>query len=181
MSDDETPRSTHPPQDSVTELPVLPYPHGGHEHATSGFSGTDTSRERAEHDDEEGLTTARQRGILALLRMRAHRGATWKEAARLLDKHHGQVSGALSNLHQGGRIARLTERRDRCRVYVLPEFVAGRPTDGYGSKRSGHRVDVGPVALQAVMLLRELQPMMPQGPRRDRMARVIAEYDDLTS
>jgi hypothetical protein len=48
--------------------------------------------------------------------------------------HHGQASGALSVLHKEGRIARLTERRNRCAVYVLPEYVQGRETSPHGGK-----------------------------------------------
>lgn len=58
-------------------------------------------------------------------------GATWKDFARAFDMHHGQASGALSRLHQRRKIARLDERRERCLVYVHPDFVDGRnTTDG---------------------------------------------------
>lgn len=53
------------------------------------------------------------------------------------DEHHGTISGALSNLHQKGLVARLKERRSRCQVYVVPEFVGDRETAPHGRKKSG--------------------------------------------
>jgi hypothetical protein len=49
--------------------------------------------------------------------------------------HHGQASGALSDLHKAGLIARLVERRNRCSVYVLPEHVGGRATAAHGRNK----------------------------------------------
>lgn len=60
-------------------------------------------------------------------------GATWRDIARMLNLHHGQASGALSNLHRRGFIARLTEKRDRCSVYVTNRFVLDRDTLSYGA------------------------------------------------
>jgi hypothetical protein len=40
----------------------------------------------------------------------------------------------LSDLHKAGRIARLTEERNRCKVYVLPEYVNGRETEPHGGR-----------------------------------------------
>ena len=60
---------------------------------------------------------------------------TWREVADTTEWHHGQASGALSVLHKEGRLARLRNRRDKCAVYVLPEFVHGRETARHGSQR----------------------------------------------
>lgn len=60
-------------------------------------------------------------------------GVTWRDIARMLNLHHGQASGALSNLHKRGFIARLTEKRDRCSVYVTNRFVLDRDTLPYGA------------------------------------------------
>jgi hypothetical protein len=46
--------------------------------------------------------------------------------------HHGRISGALSVLHKEGRLARLAESRDKCRIYVLPQFVNDRRTEKHG-------------------------------------------------
>lgn len=106
-------------------LPVLPYG------ATSGWSGSDTSRERAENADRTGKTAKNQTDVLRLIREAGADGLTWRDLARLTGTHHGTASGALSGLHKTGQIARLTERRDRCQIYVLPANVNGRPTSEY--------------------------------------------------
>lgn len=63
-------------------------------------------------------------------------GATWAEIAAATGRHHGTVSGALSRLHQDGLICRLSETRDRRRVYVHPYQVHGRTTEPYGIERT---------------------------------------------
>jgi len=121
--------STRNPNESVeSDLPVLPY------NGSSGWSGTDTSKERADNDDLFGNTSARQQYVLNLLRARGAEGATWREVADLSMMHHGQASSALSTLHKADKIARLTEKRDKCRVYVLHEYVYERETDSQGRK-----------------------------------------------
>lgn len=112
------------------DTPLLPYA------GTSGWSGSETSRERAETQDTDGTTSARQTETLNWLRERGTFGVTWKELANIELWHHGQASGVLSVLHKVGRIARLTERRDRCAVYVLPEYVNGRETAPHGRQRT---------------------------------------------
>lgn len=123
----------------MSELPLTPYA------GTSGHSGGATSEERARRDDSDGTTSERQRRVLSDLAERhdiyipvgwvgQHKGLTWKELARITGWHHGQASGALSVLHKEGLIARLTERRDRCFVYVLPEHVGDRETQDQGRK-----------------------------------------------
>lgn len=107
--------------------PALPYA------GTSGYSGSDTSRERAETADADGATEDRQALTLRSLAGRHGTGMTWKELGVARGWHHGQASGTLSVLHKEGRIARLAEeRRDRCAVYVHPDYVAGRPVARHG-------------------------------------------------
>ena len=110
---------------------------------TSGWSGSDTSRTRAVTADASGQTRERQHKVLALLAEVEDRGLTWAELGDKLGAHHGTASGVLSVLHKAGRIDRLTERRDRCKVYVLPEFTAGREIEVHGRKHEcpscGHR------------------------------------------
>ena len=107
------------------DFPELPY--GG----TSGWSGSEASRERAIRNDNDGTTALRQRQVISLLRTNGTRGLTWKEAGQALKMHHGTVSGVLSVLHQRGHISRLTERRDRSSVYVCNELVSGRETSAH--------------------------------------------------
>lgn len=116
--------------------PLLPYA------GTSGHSGGATSEERARRDDGDGTTAGRQQRTLRLLDeshwstdsqpIGKQHGLTWKELARLAGWHHGQASGVLSVLHKEGRIARLTDRRERSFAYVLPEYVDGRETQEHG-------------------------------------------------
>lgn len=130
---------------TTADLPLLPY--GGEDDPNSGFAaGVATSEERARRDDADGTTTKRQAEVLRLLGRAVYRGEfetliggadgiTWKELAEIEGWHHGQASGVLSVLHKDNRIARLTERRNRCFVYVLPEHVNGRDTQAQGRLR----------------------------------------------
>lgn len=71
--------------------------------------------------------------VLALVASRGAHGLTVAELRDIAtDHHHGTLSGTLSNLHRKGEIAMLTEKRKRCRVYVLPENVNGRATKAHG-------------------------------------------------
>lgn len=103
--------------------PILPYA------GTSGHSGSDTSERRARSEDGDGTTTARQSETLRRLRDAGPDGMTWHDLADALGWHHGQASGVLSVLHRSGLIARLAASRNRCKIYVLPMFVDGRPTE----------------------------------------------------
>lgn len=55
-------------------------------------------------------------------------GITVKELRQSMDWHHGVASSVLSTLHEQGDVARLSQRRDRCSVYVLKSKVEGRET-----------------------------------------------------
>lgn len=101
---------------------------------TSGWSGSSTSRERAVRADRDGTTTERQQQVISLLISQGSFGLTWKELGDLTGWHHGTASGVLSVLHKDERISRLSESRDRCKVYVHPTFVHGRATEPHGRK-----------------------------------------------
>ena len=109
--------------------PQLPY------NQTSGHSGTDTSRERALHADRSGKTALRQAQALNLLSQREMMGLTWKEFSAITGLHHGTSSGVLSVLHKTGRIARLKETRNGCKVYVDVFCVQGRVIEKQGRKK----------------------------------------------
>lgn len=115
-----------PPTEGPFE-PSLPYA------GTEGYSGTDTSRAQALSDATNGVASTRQRYVLINAVNAGERGVT---VAELRDSrlHHGRVSGALSVLHKEGRLVRLTEVRDKCKVYVMPDQVNGRPTEPFGRK-----------------------------------------------
>ena len=90
---------------------------------TSGWSGSTTSKERAERQDKDGTTSKRQQAVLVALADLREKGATWIELGTLLGLHHGSISGVLSNLHREGFLCRLKARRGRCQIYILPQFV----------------------------------------------------------
>jgi DNA-binding MarR family transcriptional regulator len=114
---------------ALLNQPELPY------NQTSGHSGTDTSKARALHADRSGKTALRQAQALNLLSQRKMSGLTWKELSEITGLHHGTASGVLSVLHKTGRIARLKESRDGCKVYVDVSCVEGRVIERQGRKR----------------------------------------------
>lgn len=96
-----------------------------------GHSGTDTSKERAEREASNGTATMRQKLLTIYLHNRAEKGLTWSEVADFLEVHHGSASSLLTNMHKQGRIVRLSEKRNKSKVYVLPEYTNGRDTEPY--------------------------------------------------
>lgn len=115
-------------------IPVLPYA------GTSGWSGSEASRDRALTQDGDGTTATRQERVVAVLTRAGTNGVTWKELADRMGMHHGQASGVLSVLHKEGLIARLVERRNRCSIYVVPECVGDRSTAPHGPTRASSAV-----------------------------------------
>ena len=114
---------------ALLNQPQLPY------NETSGHSGTDTSRERALHADRSGKTALRQAQALNLLSQREMAGLTWKEFSEITGLHHGTASGVLSVLHKTGRIARLKETRNGCKVYVDVFCIQGRVIEKQGRQK----------------------------------------------
>ena len=114
---------------ALLNQPELPY------NGTSGHSGTDTSKERALSADRSGKTAQRQVQALNLLSQRKMSGLTWKELSEITGLHHGTASGVLSVLHKTGRIARLKESRDGCKVYVDVACIQGRVIEKQGRKK----------------------------------------------
>lgn len=110
--------------------PVLPYA------GTSGHSGTDTSSERARLMDSSGKTSHLQRTAMLMITDSEDNGVTWKELADRLHVHHGTASGVLSVLHLAGKIERLSATRNRCKIYVSPDWVFFRPTEIPKSKQT---------------------------------------------
>jgi hypothetical protein len=146
--------------------PELPYDGG----TSSGWAGSATSHVRALTQDTDGTTSARQQATLDRLGRYAGVGLTWKELAAAEGWHHGQASGVLSVLHKTGHIARLTETRDRCAVYVLPRWVAGRETAPHGVVRANVDLD----RLDRVRALaREWQAAYPESGMVRRLVAVL--------
>lgn len=107
-------------------------PYGG----TSGWSGSETSFQRAIREDNNGVTASRQTQVLQYLDYVQYQGATWRELATEFNWHHGQASGVLSVLHKEGAIFRLAkERRNRCSVYVRTEYLNDREFEMHNSAK----------------------------------------------
>lgn len=98
---------------------------------TQGYAGTDTSKERAERDAKDGTANERQRWVLARLGLKGHSGLTVAELREDSGWHHGVASSVLTALHIDKRISRLVEKRGRCKIYVLPEYVDDREESPY--------------------------------------------------
>lgn len=110
------------------DLPLMPYA------GTSGHSGTTTSKARVDKEDHDGTTGKRQRQVLDEVTDHMAYGLTVKELREILELHHGQVSSALSILHKEGLLSRLSEARDRCKVYVSNDYVQGREIEPYAAR-----------------------------------------------
>jgi hypothetical protein len=89
---------------------------------TAGWSGTDTSQQRALDNIHSGREENNQQKALRLLKLRGTAGLTWKELSQDTGWHHGTASGILSVLHMSGAIVRIYTTRNRCKVYVHQNF-----------------------------------------------------------
>lgn len=89
---------------------------------TAGWSGSDTSEQRALDNISLGREKNNQQLALRLLKDAFTNGLTWKELSTATGWHHGTASGVLSVLHTSGAIVRTYTRRNRCKVYVHQNF-----------------------------------------------------------
>lgn len=87
---------------------------------TSGYVTQPASMDRAHREAATGISSERARNILNLMIKdpRNPEGWTWKELGDHFGLHHGQISGALSNLHRAGEIFMLRTQRNKCHPYV---------------------------------------------------------------
>ena len=112
---------------------------------------SDTSRERADRDDADGVTSARALQVLTQLKMRRE-GMTWFEMAAALNLHHGQASGCLSMLHKAELVFALRTKRGRCHPYVHIDYQslysADQRFDGPVKTKASHEKD----ALNALLI-----------------------------
>ena len=119
----------------LVELPFLPYA------GTSGWSGSETSKERATEADASGETARRQTRTMAIIEAAGPNGITWTELGQQTGWHHGTASGALSVLHKADQIKRLIERRGRCQIYVTPQNVNGREVAPYKPNTANEQIE----------------------------------------
>lgn len=104
---------------STANVQITPYGTKG-----SGHSGSDTSRERQQREDADGTTAWRQLAVMEAVRKGGRNGMTCGELERVMNAGHGAISAALSVLHRDGTLVRLTERRNRQQVYVMPGYAS---------------------------------------------------------
>jgi len=95
---------------------------------TTGHVPRPASVERAEREALDGTAADRALDILAILADEPF-GLTWSELADRLNLHHGQVSGALSNLHKTRRVFMLREKVGRSHPYLHEKFRTDYDTD----------------------------------------------------
>lgn len=113
----------------MSSLPYVPYA------GTAGWSGTDTSEERAMINLRTGKEYNNQQKALALIKDAGSRGLTWKELSINTGMHHGTASGVLSVLHKSGAILRTTRTRSRCKVYMSIVFKDKVAHEEYKEKK----------------------------------------------
>lgn len=120
--------SGHIPKRGIPTMVEYPNGHG------SGHAGNATSKERQLREDASGLTATRQAKALEAVELAAGHGITVAELEELLSIGHGQASSALSHLHRAGRVKRITARRSKQEIYVLPEHVGDREESPYNAR-----------------------------------------------
>lgn len=103
--------------------PVLPY------NGTEGYVATTASEARARSDARSGRAGRRQEAILAYLDGIGEAGATWGEVGSALALHHGQVSAALSVLHNAGKVFQLKRVKNRAHPYVHAKYQELYPVE----------------------------------------------------
>lgn len=109
---------------------------------TTGAVHQPASQERAQREAKSGESRQRATRILELLEHQSN-GLTWQQLGALMNLHHGQMSGALSNLHKSGHVFMLREQRNRCHPYVHSSlrhlFPAEERIDQPAQTKAGQR------------------------------------------
>lgn len=121
---------------------------------TGGYVERPASKQRAQREARDGTLSKRQQSISVLLIDAGKDGMTWKQIAEQLGLHHGQASGALSNMHKAGVIFMLRQQRDRCHPYVHKAYVKwwddSKRFDEPAKTRAGERNDLVEQLLEAL-------------------------------
>lgn len=112
----------------MSNQPFVPY------NGTAGWSGTDTSKERAMVNLRTGKEYNNQQKALTLLKQ-IRQGLTWQELSYLTDMHHGTASGVLSVLRRSGAILRTKQTRSGCKVYMDISFTDDVEHEPYKEKK----------------------------------------------
>jgi hypothetical protein len=98
---------------------------------------------------EDAPSPTKRQMLAALLASAGDFGITVKHLELVTGWEHGSASGALSNAHRDGRVARLSDdyKQDGLTVYVDPRFVGDRQTVPYRLNQQG-LVDLMAAALR---------------------------------
>ena len=102
---------------------------------TAGWSGTETSQDRALYNLRTGKEYNNQQKALALLKDARVNGLTWKELSEHTGMHHGTASGVLSVLHKSYAILRGTRVRNGCKIYYSIEYSDAVTHEVYKKKQ----------------------------------------------
>lgn len=109
----------------MTDLPARPYIQNGR--PSSGYSQVDTSAA-----GEESRAASQPR-VFQAVSDSGFDGRTFREVSRETGIKEQTVSGALSDLHKVGLLARLKDSRGRAKLYTLPHYTFGRETEEHTS------------------------------------------------
>jgi hypothetical protein len=102
---------------------------------TAGWSGTETSKDRALYNLRTGKEYNNQQKALALLKEARANGLTWKELSEQTGMHHGTASGVLSVLHKSYAILRSAKIRNGCKIYYSIEYSDAIAHEPYKKKQ----------------------------------------------
>jgi hypothetical protein len=121
----ESEARTGPP----TSTAVLERPYMQDGAPSAGYArGSETSRAA------EPIRAGAQQAVYDLVAAAGRRGLTGHEANDGIGRPKQTTGQAcLSVMHETGHVVRLAEVRDDQQIYVLPEYVDGRPTKDRGS------------------------------------------------
>jgi hypothetical protein len=121
---------------------------------TGGYVNRDTSIDRAVEEASSGVLSARLNAIVRILSDSGVQGMTWKEVADRLGLHHGQASGALSNLHKNGQVVMLKSMRNKCHPYVVAGLVDSFEENEYWQKpvrtKSTEKIELADALVEAL-------------------------------
>lgn len=105
-----------------------------------GTYGANADASRDLERDQHATFTDQQAAVLALAYDAGERGITGHDVQVATGWGDSSKSRAMSNLLRDGKLLRLTEKRDRGSVHVLPEHLAGREQEPYQSIAEKHRL-----------------------------------------
>lgn len=105
---------------------------------SDGTYGANADASRDLERDQHATFTDQQAAVLALAYDAGERGITGHDVQVATGWGDSSKSRAMSNLLRDGKLLRLTEKRDRGSIHVLPEHLAGREQEPYQSIAEKH-------------------------------------------